>query len=141
MALKNYVYYAPDKKGKVVPITVTLTPEQQEQADQAKKRYETSKTWIHKKYVYIWMFAHKSYHLSTEDRQKYLKTWQSNIAFGLIRSFIDVFVSTLTERPISFRAQGLNEEGVHEGEFNGFGMNFKLNTKKFHPSQLFILLN
>lgn len=112
MALKNYVYYAPDKKGKVVPITVTLTPEQQEQADQAKKRYETSKTWIHKKYVYIWMFAHKSYHLSTEDRQKYLKTWQSNIAFGLIRSFIDVFVSTLTERPISFRAQGLNEEGL-----------------------------
>lgn len=112
MAAKNYIVHSFDKKGKAIQTTITLTEVQQAQADQAKKRYETSKAWIHKKYVYIWMFAFKAYHLSTEDRQKYLKTWQSNIAFGLIRSFIDVFVSTLTERPISFRAQGLNEEGL-----------------------------
>ena len=114
--LQQYTYSAPDKQGKIIRTTVTLTPEQQSQADQAKKNYETSKAWIHKKYVYIWMFAHKSYHLSTEDRQRYLKTWQSNIAFGLIRSFIDVFVSTLTERPINFQVQGLNEEGIKNAQ-------------------------
>ena len=109
---KSYTYYSFDKQGKEVQTTVELTAEQEAQAEQAKKNYETSKAWIHKKYVYLWMYSFKAYHLSTEDRQRYLKSWQSNVAFGLIRSFIDVFVSTLTERPISFRAQGLNEDGL-----------------------------
>lgn len=109
---KSYTYYSFDKQGKEVKTTVELTAEQEAQAEQAKKNYQTSKAWIHKKYVYLWMYSFKAYHLSTEDRQRYLKSWQSNVAFGLIRSFIDVFVSTLTERPISFRAQGLNEDGL-----------------------------
>ena len=113
---KNYTYYSFDKQGKEVQTTVELTAEQEAQAEQAKKNYETSKAWIHKKYVYIWMFAFKAYHLSTEDRKRYLKSWQSNICFGLIRSFIDVFVSTLTERPISFRAQGLNADGLKNAQ-------------------------
>ena len=81
---------------------ITLTPEQYTIIERADKNYSSSKSWIHQKYVYIWKFAYKSYHLSTADRRRYLKDWQSNIAFGLIRSFIDVFVSTLTERPITF---------------------------------------
>lgn len=109
---KSYTYYSFDEQGKELKTTVELTAEQEAQANQAKRNYETSKAWIHKKYVFIWQYAYKSYHLSTEDRQRYLKSWQSNVAFGLIRSFIDVFVSTLTERPISFRAQGLNEDGL-----------------------------
>lgn len=105
MASKTYIYHSFDSKGKDTTNSVVLSDELEGKAEQAVKRYETSKSWIHKKYVYIWMFAHKSYSLSTEDRAKYINTWQSNVAFGLIRSFIDVFVSTLTERPINFRVQ------------------------------------
>jgi hypothetical protein len=116
MSSKNYTIYSFDKKGKATTEQVVLSDELQSKADEAKTRYETSKSWIHKRYVYIWMFSMKSYSLSTEDRGKHLKSWQSNIAFGLIRSFIDVFVSTLTERPISFRAQGLNEDGIRNAQ-------------------------
>lgn len=106
MRKKDYRLTIFDESGKKKNITVQLkSPEQYFLVDQAMTRYTSSKSWIHMKYVYIWKYAYKAYHLSTEDRQAILKNWQSNIAWGLIRSFIDVFVSTLTERPISFAVQ------------------------------------
>ena len=41
-----------------------------------------------------------------------LKPWQSNVAFGLVRSFIDVFISTLTEKPVAYAVKGLTKEGI-----------------------------
>lgn len=113
MATKDYNITIFDKsKNKINQPVSLLNDEQVFLVEQAMKRYETSRSWIHMKYVYIWKYAYKAYHLSTEDRQRILKDWQSNIAWGLIRSFIDVFVSTLTERPITFSVQGLNEDGI-----------------------------
>lgn len=63
-------------------------------------------------YYYIWKWGYKAYHLSTKDRQQYIKSWQSNVAFGFIRAFIDVFTSTLTERPINFVVKAYDEEAV-----------------------------
>jgi hypothetical protein len=42
--------------------------------------------------------------MGVKDRQirANLKPWQSNVAFGLVRSFIDVFISTLTEKPVAY---------------------------------------
>ncbi len=95
---------------------IKLSSEHYSLISRADKNFTSSKSWIHQKYVYIWKFAYKAYHLSTADRQRYLKTWQSNIAFGLIRSFIDVFVSTLTERPITFSVNGLDEQGIQNSD-------------------------
>lgn len=74
----------------------------------ADSRYHTAKKYVDSYYTPIWRWAEKAYHMSTADRGQYIKTWQSNIAFGLIRSFIDVFVSTLNERPINFMVKGFN---------------------------------
>ena len=41
-----------------------------------------------------------------------LQPWQSNISMGISRSFIDVFTSTLTERPIAFSATGYDDKGI-----------------------------
>lgn len=110
MSKLNLSYHSFNEKGKEVLMKYTLSDEQTAIANRAMKNFTTSKTWINNKYSYIWQYAYKAYHLDTEDRQLYLKTWQSNIAWGLIRSFIDVFVSTLTERPISFSVTGMNEQ-------------------------------
>lgn len=81
--------------------------------DQAEKDYNTSWSIVHSQLVHIWNWSLRAYHMWVTDRQirANLKTWQSNIAFGLIRSFIDVFISTLTEKPVTFAVKGLTEEG------------------------------
>lgn len=79
---------------------------------QANKYYESSRAHIMSEYYYIWKWGYKAYHLSTKDRQQYIKSWQSNVAFGFIRAFIDVFTSTLTERPINFVVKAYDEEAV-----------------------------
>lgn len=116
MAKNSYTYTKIDPRNKREKVHLSLKPEDQSLVDRATKNYESSKSWIHQKYVYIWKYAYKAYHLSTHDRQKVLKTWQSNIAWGLIRSFIDVFVSTLTERPITFSVYGLDEIGIQNAD-------------------------
>lgn len=72
--------------------------------NQAEKDYNTSRSIVHSQLVHIWNWSLRAYHMGVTDRQirANLKTWQSNIAFGLIRSFIDVFISTLTEKPVTF---------------------------------------
>lgn len=82
MRKKDYRLTIFDQSGKKKNITVQLkNDEQYFLVDQAMKRYTSSKSWIHMKYVYIWKYAYKAYHLSTEDRQHILKDWQSNIAW------------------------------------------------------------
>lgn len=81
MGKKDYRLSIFDESGKKKSITVRLNDEQYFLVNQAMKRYVSSKSWIHEKYVYIWKYAYKAYHLSTEDRQQVLKSWQSNIAW------------------------------------------------------------
>ena len=85
--------------------------------EKAESRYHVSKKYVDSYYTPIWRWAEKAYHLSMADRQAYIKSWQSNIAFGLIRSFIDVFVSSLNERPINFMVQGYNQAGIDNAAF------------------------
>lgn len=72
--------------------------------DEADKNYRISKSIIHAELIHIWNWSLRAYHMGVRDREirAQLKKWQSNIAFGLIRSFIDVFISTLTEKPVTF---------------------------------------
>lgn len=81
---------------------------------QAQKDYDISKSIIHSQLVHVWNWSLRAYHMGVKDREirAQLKSWQSNIAFGLIRSFIDVFISTLTEKPVAFAAKGLTDEGT-----------------------------
>lgn len=71
---------------------------------EADKNYRISKSIIHAELIHIWNWSLRAYHMGVRDREirAQLKKWQSNIAFGLIRSFIDVFISTLTEKPVAF---------------------------------------
>jgi hypothetical protein len=85
--------------------------------NKADSRYTTARKYVDSYYTPIWRWAEKAYHMSTADREQYIKSWQSNIAFGLIRSFIDVFVSTLNERPINFTVKGFNEKGIENEEY------------------------
>lgn len=72
--------------------------------EEADKNYRISKSIIHSELIHIWNWSLRAYHMGVTDREirASLKKWQSNIAFGLIRSFIDVFISTLTEKPVAF---------------------------------------
>lgn len=82
--------------------------------DEADKNYRISKSIIHAELIHIWNWSLRAYHMGVRDREirAQLKKWQSNIAFGLIRSFIDVFISTLTEKPVAFAVKWLTEEGT-----------------------------
>ncbi len=73
-----------------------------ERIDQASNDFDISKRIIHAKLIHIWNWSLRAYHMGMEDRRirANLQDWQSNISFGLIRSFCDVFISTLTEKPV-----------------------------------------
>jgi len=83
--------------------------------EEADKNYRISKSIIHSELIHIWNWSLRAYHMGVTDREirASLKKWQSNIAFGLIRSFIDVFISTLTEKPVAFAVKWLTEEGTN----------------------------
>ena len=95
---KKYTY----KNKESAIMEVTLPGDLQKYVDQAESRYESSKKYVDSYFTYIWRWAIKAYSPSTSDRQAHIKTWQSNIAIGIIRAFIDIMVSTLSERPITY---------------------------------------
>lgn len=98
---KSYSYK--DKDWRIVQTEIT-EEDLISLVNQAEKDYNTSRSIVHSQLVHIWNWSLRAYHMGVTDRQirANLKTWQSNIAFGLIRSFIDVFISTLTEKPVTF---------------------------------------
>lgn len=99
MADKIYRYLDKNKKEQAVIITdETLV----ERIETAESDFDISKRIIHSKLIHIWNWSLRAYHMGMEDRRirANLKNWQSNISFGLIRSFCDVFISTLTEKPV-----------------------------------------
>lgn len=111
--MKTYSYK--DKSNQ--PQSIQLDGELFDLTKKANDRYDTSKKYVDSYYTPIWRWAEKAYHMSVADRAQYIKPWQSNICFGLVRSFIDVFVSTLSERPINFNVTGYNELGEQNQDF------------------------
>jgi len=106
--MKEYRFKTPD--GKL--LQVTLNEEQTAIVTQAESDYIVARDYILSECYYIWRHAYKTYHLSTKDRESRLakQPWRSNIPFGYIRSFIDVFTSTLSERPLIYTATALDEK-------------------------------
>jgi len=99
MADKIFTYLDKDKQTH----TVTINDETLiERIETAQTDFDISKRIIHSKLIHIWNWSLRAYHMGMEDRRirANLKDWQSNISFGLIRSFCDVFISTLTEKPV-----------------------------------------
>lgn len=86
---------------------------------QAEKDYQTSKTYIDAHEKYIWRSGYKSYHLSTYDRKVILWkdwSWKSNISMWLTRAFVDVLVSALNEKPITFLWTWINQAWIENKE-------------------------
>ena len=106
--MKTYRYQTPNDSL----LEVSLTDEQTAIVIQAESDYITARDYILSECYYIWRHAYKTYHLSTKDRESRLnkQPWRSNIPFGYIRSFIDVFTSTLSERPLIYTATALDEK-------------------------------
>lgn len=90
------------KDKKWAEYTVELEESLANEAKLAKRNYETSKRYVFSQYHWLWRYGEKRYRLDTQDRakNKWLKSWQSNITWGLARTFIDVFHSSLPESPI-----------------------------------------
>lgn len=106
--MKTYRYQTPND----TLLEVSLTDEQTAIVIQAESDYITARDYILAECYYIWRHAYKTYHLSTKDRESRMnkQPWRSNIPFWYIRSFIDVFTSTLSERPLIYTATALDEK-------------------------------
>lgn len=101
------------KDSKNVTHTAILKEDLYNQYKQAMDDYETSRTYIQSHYYYSWRYAYKSYHMSTEDRKQRLKNHSlNNFHFGYSRAFVDVFASTLSERPIVFNATPYDAKAI-----------------------------
>lgn len=111
--MKSYSY----KDSKQKTYIIKLDDEQSSIVEQALSDYETARDYIMKQCYFIWRYGYKSYHMSTQDRKSRIKhKWKSNIPFGYTRSFVDVFASTLSERPIIYNATALDEKGLTNKE-------------------------
>jgi len=97
------------------PVVVTIDDVSLESdIKEAEDNYTLSKSVIDYELIHVWNWSLRAYHMWVNDRKikANLKPWQSNIAFWLIRSFIDVFISTLTEKPVAYAVKGLTEDWV-----------------------------
>jgi len=92
---------------------ITVGDNDQRLVNQAWKDFDTSNKHIRDEEFFIWRAALKSYHLSTYDRkvQLWSNKWKQNITIGLIRSFVDIMVSSLNEKPLVFIGTAINEQG------------------------------
>lgn len=95
---RTYLYDTIDKQGLKIEVPYSL----EKWAKQALEDYTTSKQYVQSQCFYIWRNAEKRYRLDTQDRayNKKLKKWQSNITAGLSRTYIDIFQSSLSQKPI-----------------------------------------
>lgn len=86
--------------------------------NQAQKDYETSRKHINNSEFHIWRAALKSYHLSTYDRKVQLwdQQWKQNVTIWLIRSFVDILVASLHEKPLVFKATAINKQWADNKE-------------------------
>lgn len=79
--------------------------------NQAVIDFDTSNRFIRNEEFFIWRAALKSYHLSTYERKIQLwdKSRKQNISIWLVRSFVDILVASLNEKPLVFIWTAINE--------------------------------
>ncbi len=105
--MKSYSY----KDSTDSRYNISITPEQEAIVIQALNDYETARDYIMKQCYFHWRYAYKAYHMSTRDREVRLNDpSKSNLPFGYTRSYVDVFTSTLSERPIIYNVTALDEK-------------------------------
>ena len=106
----NYSYI--DKKKKT--LTLWISDSDQKLVNQAVKDFDNSNKHIRDEEFFIWRWALQAYHLSTYNRKVQLwdKTRKQNISIWLIRSFVDILVSSLNEKPLIFTWTAINEKGL-----------------------------
>ena len=105
----SYTYGYINRKKETMEIEIS--DEQQNIRLQADQDFETSFAYVRSTEYRIWRAALKSYHLSTHDRKAALwnQTWKQNITIWLVRSFTDVMVSAVNEKPLVFSGKGVNK--------------------------------
>lgn len=81
---------------------IEISEENYDKWQQAEKDYNSSLKYIQDTEYNIWRDWYKKYHMSTYDRQTQIEHWQNNISIWLVRSFTDVIVSTVQEKPVTF---------------------------------------
>ncbi len=113
---------------------VTLSEEDSRKANQAMTDYASSKKYVMNQQYDIWRYALKAYHLSTFDRQTILKSWQQNIAVGMVRAFVDVLVSAVEERPLTFLGTPINKQGYENKENILRSLNYISDVTGFHTT-------
>lgn len=127
---ETYNYEDIDKSTK----QITLTWELCDYAKQALKDYSLSFKYIQSQEYNLWRSALKSYHMSTYDRksQPNFKKWQHNISIGLVRSFIDVLIATVQEKPLTFIGTPINQKGLENKENILKVLNYVSDVTGFH---------
>lgn len=106
--MKIYSYQNKEKER----MEIKVEDDDQKLVTQAWRDFDTSNKHIRDEEFFIWRAALKSYHLSTFDRKVQLwdNNWKQNITIGLIRSFVDIMVSSLNEKPLVFIWTAINEK-------------------------------
>ena len=125
-------YFFKDLNGK--DRKVAVPDDVEAEAEQARKDYETSKRYINQQHYDTWRYALKCYHLSTYDRKAILKTWQSNISIGLVRSFVDVLVWVVQEKPLVFIGTPINKIWLENKEYILKSLNYVSDVTGFHKT-------
>jgi hypothetical protein len=103
---------------------------------QALTDYALSKRYIQAQEYFIWRYALKAYHLSRFDRKqsKNFKSWQHNITIWLIRSFIDVLISTVQEKPLTFIGTWINKKWLENKDNIIKALNYISDVTQFHTT-------
>ncbi len=112
--MKTYSYINKKKDR----LEITVSEEDQRLVNQANTDFLTSNKHIRSQEFYIWRWALQSYHLSTYWRkvQLWSNTWKQNITIWLIRSFVDIMVSSMHEKPLTFIWTAINKKWAENKE-------------------------
>lgn len=116
LSSKSYNFTAYDEASNPVPVSLKVPGEVEALAQRARNAYDVSKRHIDGLYRDQWRAAKKSYYLSTRDRRTVVKSWQSNVPFGLVRESVDVFESDIAKDPFAFTASAYDEAGLKNKE-------------------------
>lgn len=124
--------YTNSKKEK---IDIGLEEDLADIVEKAKSDYEVSRKYILDQEFYIWRASLKAYHLSTYDRKVQLwedGKWKQNISIGLVRSFIDILISGIEEKPVVFNATWVNKAGIENRDAIASTLTYISDVSKFH---------
>lgn len=109
--------------------------------NQAREDYKSSRDFIQQNYYYIWKYAYKKYSLGMKDRSTQIKSHQSNYSTGKSRSFIDVFASSLAEKPLIFTATPVGDTPTEIRDNVIQAITHVADSTKFHQTAKNILID